>query len=313
MISHYMTEKLTSRLAHEVICSCCKKEAVNRIVSKVSGQIKKEAEAEEKKRPHAEFFEVLFKSLASHERRFRLALKKHWEEEERIVVANLKKLKKEWLKKNEEDIAESILFPKVKLAEKLTESAKKIAIVAMTDKGQQELDRLGIDASFDITSEWIEEWLKTYFPKFSEEFEAATIKELKIELIEGIKAGESIIDLTARVRSVFEGWEKTRAYTVARDQVLRASNKGSLNAMKQSGVVKKRIWITFFDDRTCIFCEEMDGKVMDIEENFFNEGDEFTIERDDKSMTMNLDYEDIDCGHLHCSCRCTIGAIFEEE
>jgi SPP1 gp7 family putative phage head morphogenesis protein len=299
-------------LAHKAICECCKEEVIKKITKEIAAGMKEES-AEEKKKPHAEFFEVLFKSLASHERRFRLALKKHWEEEERIILANLKKLKKEWLtKQGEEDIAESILFSQIRMAEKLSETAKKIAIMAMTEKGDQELARLGTDVSFDIASDQAASWLESYFPKFAKEFEKTSVEDLKKALIEGIKEGEDIRRLTARVQAVFDDWSKTRAYMVARSETLRASNKGSLFAMRQSGVVKKRFWITYFDDRTCVFCEEMDGKVIDIEENFFDEGDEFTIERGDKEMTMSLDYEDVDSGNLHPLCRCTIGTIEEE-
>jgi len=84
-----------------------------------------------------------------------------------------------------------------------------------------------------------------------------------------------------------------------------------LNVYRQSGVVKKKIWITHFDKRTCAHCEMMDGRIIGLEENFFDLGDESKVEVEGKEQILKIDYEEIDAPPLHTRGKCTIGAIVD--
>jgi SPP1 gp7 family putative phage head morphogenesis protein len=306
-------DELAEKITKQYLCACCHEAVEGKVSEAIINRISKKGEDEERKRKHDEFFDTLFKATAPHERKFRAMLKTVWDEERKIVLANLKKLKKEWLAKDADDIAESVLYPKARFVGKLSEEAKKIAIMAMAEKGQIELDRLNIDAVFNQEVAHIVDWLSSYFPKFAKEFEAASVDELKKALIEGIKEGETILDLTARVQEVFDDWTRERAYMVARTETIRASNRGSLEAYRQSGVVEKLIWISYLDERCCSWCEDMDGTIVGIDEGFFDLGDEYTIaDEKGKDRTMHLDYEAVETPPLHPDCRCSLGPYLEE-
>jgi hypothetical protein len=88
---------------------------------------------------------------------------------------------------------------------------------------------------------------------------------------------------------------------IARTEALRASNSATVEAYRQSGVVSGKEWLAERDDRTCDFCLDMDGKVVDLDENYFNQGDELTVE----GQTMTVDYADVGEPPLHADCRCT--------
>ena len=54
-----------------------------------------------------------------------------------------------------------------------------------------------------------------------------------------------------------------RAKTIARTEVINAYNTAAQNKYKQNGV-KKYIWITSFDERTCDICSSLDGKIFSV-------------------------------------------------
>jgi len=62
-------------------------------------------------------------------------------------------------------------------------------------------------------------------------------------------------------------------------------------------------WLATGDERTCEFCDALDGKVMSLGDNFLDKGDTMTG-RDGGQMTA--DYEHIQYPPAHPDCRCTI-------
>lgn len=71
----------------------------------------------------------------------------------------------------------------------------------------------------------------------------------KSQLVEGIINGESVDDLRDRLRSVVELCEP-RAETIARTEVISASNSGSLALVQTAGFSGDKIWFSTPDDRT---------------------------------------------------------------
>ena len=55
-----------------------------------------------------------------------------------------------------------------------------------------------------------------------------------------------------------------RSERIARSEVIKATNWGTEEAYKESGVVDGKIWLTAFDERTCEFCASLDGKTTDL-------------------------------------------------
>jgi len=75
------------------------------------------------------------------------------------------------------------------------------------------------------------------------------ITELRKQLTAGVRAGERISDLRARVRRVLVDQAPDRVNKIVRTEVIGGLNRGSLEAYKRSPVVGKKVWLTARDGR----------------------------------------------------------------
>ena len=305
-----LTDDLAAEVAEEVICTCCADNAVEHIAHKIATDVKKEllgislvAVNELKRRAR---FEKLFKSLVPYEKLYKTMLAGVWAKQEKIIIANLKKMKKAWLSKDKID---DLLYPVSQFEKELSSNALEIDLAIIDKQGKIEMAQIAAtDVVFDVTNPEVQNWLKSYTPKFSKALEEISTTRLRRELIAGMGAGEGIPDLMKRVNNTYAHWNKVRSETIARSEALRASNRASIEAYKQSGVVKKKVWITHIGADTCEICRSLNNKIISIEKNFFNQGD---VARAGK-QTMKLDYENVESPPLHPRCRCTVAAHIEE-
>ena len=312
-----LTDDLADKLAEEVICSCCVESIEWHIARRFAERTKELLDNimpsvnELRRQAH---FEKLFNSLIPYEKLYKTMLRDVWAKEEKIVIANLKKMKKSWLTKDKID---DILYPVSQFEKELSENALEIDLAIIDKQGNIEMGKLAAtDVVFDVSNPEVQKWLKSYTPKFAKEFEKTSIKKLRKALMEGMAEGEGVPQLAKRINEIFKNWNKQRAVDVAQGEALRASNKANMLAYKQSGIVKKKVWITHLDDKTCNHCRRLDGKVISIEKNFFNIGDTstVTVSRGGKQFKekLKITYEDVDGGNLHNRCRCTVAAQIEE-
>ena len=82
----------------------------------------------------------------------------------------------------------------------------------------------------------------------------------------GILEGWGINKIAYEIRRNIKGNSNMgmhRAKTIARTEVINAYNVAAQNKYKQNGV-KKYIWITSFDERTCEICSSLDGKIFSV-------------------------------------------------
>jgi len=306
--SNSLTPELAEKIAGEVISFQIAADAGKELKKIMINSLEESLIKEDKKLAHDALFNARDKSLAPYEKKFKAMLKRIWAEEERILIANIKKMKKAWLHKDKVD---DILYSSAIFEKKLTNGATDIAIEVMTAEGKRVVSIYDFDMVFDVQNPEVTKWLKSYMPIFSEKLEAVSAKKLRASLIEGIEAGEGVPGLANRVYEIYKDWGFTRAETIAQNQVIRASSRAALNVYRQSGVVKKKIWITYFDERTCPHCEMMDGKVIGIETNFFDLGDESIAKVDGKEQILKMNYEEIEGPPLHARCRCAVGAVVD--
>jgi SPP1 gp7 family putative phage head morphogenesis protein len=237
---------------------------------------------------HEVYFDVLFKALAPWERRIIAMLAVIWDEERRIILANLKKLKPTTPKaKAPQGIIDSLLYPKNKFTAALSAEAKKIIMPLIVEEGKRILAILDVDIDFDVADPNVEAWLAEYTPKFSRELEAVNVEKLRAELTAGMDAGETIPQLMARVNETYATWNKYRAEIIARTETSRASNRAALEGYRQSGVVRRKVWMTA--PGCCDECAALDGTVIGLDEEFFD-----------------TDYESGDGPPLHPNCRCAV-------
>lgn len=319
-----LTESLATEVAMEVILSSCEEAVRERIADSLSKELQDILVTYTNEAKRSAFFERLLKSFSSHERKFASMMQGIWEEQRRIIVANLKKMKKAWLQKGKID---ELLYPRKQFEQKIAKETKILFEPIMEERAKEELKKIerelrkpkkagedvGVVGAFDVEDPKVQEWLDKYTPKFSNKLETVSTDKLRFELGEGMKEGEGVPKLIKRVNLTYANWNKVRSEAIARSEAMRASNRGALESYRQSGLVEKKIWITYHDKRTCYSCGDLDGKVISLNDNYFNLGDpDEVIERDGRKYTFKNDYEDIGTPPRHVRCRCTIGAYFED-
>ena len=302
----HTTNSLATDIAAQHLCDCC----VDAICHDVETRMKGAADS-----PHAALFEALFKATDQYEKEFIVMINAHWERERKIIVANLKKLKKAYtVSKDPDDIIDQILPPEGGMAGELREEVTQIIVRILAEMGQRELERLALEIEFDIANPEVQKWLKEHVFKFAKKIEAESVDQLRKALLDGLDAGEGIPKITNRINEIFGDWSKARAEMVARTEALRASNRGAVEAYKQAGITKK-VWITHHGARTCDWCTAMDGTIVGVEEDYWQTGDEFIIQvevdGEMKDRTMTFTYENVQHPPLHVLCRCAIGAEVE--
>ncbi len=257
-------------------------------------RIMKENDQEEKL--HAQwsaFGSAMVLSAAGYERKFKKITIDQFNRQEKKVLAAMPK--------KDVTIDDWLLNP---------DDESQLAVVAYTpdmkklvkEQGDRAAKLVASDALFDQTTRAVQEYLKTRVLKFSFDMTEETNNLLKTALQEGVKNGESIALLKNRVKDVFSNMESYRAERIARSEVIRASNFAATEAYQQSGVVDKVQWLTTEDDRTCPYCDPLNGKEIAIGETFFQNGD--AVNGTD-GTEYHIDYADVEYPPLHPSCRCT--------
>lgn len=132
-------------------------------------------------------------------------------------------------------------------------------------------------------------------------YNETTLTILAEKIARGLDEGMGFVELRNEITDIYEFSSTVRAGQVARSEVFRAANYATKQAWRDTGVVKTIKWYTAADERVCDFCDPMHGKVIDIEDNFFEKGDSAT---GSNGKTLDLDYSDVGAPPLHASCRC---------
>lgn len=196
------------------------------------------------------------------------------------------------------------LFAEMMWRKRFSKEARPFIGGVLEDVGQNELTNLVVGIDFDVSNPEVVAFINKNADKYSFYVNDATIDHLRKQLTAGVAAGESIPELTKRVKNVFGFAEQFRSTRIARTEIIRASNSGAEAAYMQSGVVEKKEWLTAFDERTCnIGCKELNGRTARLGKSFGKQG-----------VRADLDYTDGDLPHppLHPSCRCTLIAVLIE-
>lgn len=180
----------------------------------------------------------------------------------------------------------------------------------IVSQSKEAFNFIGIDDEFSLTNPNVTQYLSKRAFKFATPVTRETNRRLANELSEGINAGESIPKLQDRVESIFGDMKATRSERIARSETIRATNYASEQAYIESGVVEGKRWLTALDDRTCEFCDEMNGEVVELGESFADRGETF-VGRD--GGTLPIDYETVEHPPLHPDCRCTLIPIVSKD
>ena len=164
-------------------------------------------------------------------------------------------------------------------------------------------EALGITAFDILANPAVKRALDHAISLMAESYTATTLELLKSKLDEGISQGASISELTNLVSQIYEYSDDARAEMVARTEAFRIANDSTKQTWKESGIVKSMRWYTAEDERVCPLCGPLDGKVVSIDQNFFDKGD--TVQGSDGS-TLEVSYDHVGAPPLHPDCRCYV-------
>jgi len=181
--------------------------------------------------------------------------------------------------------------------ERLIEYMSPVYRDIVTAFGQGMLDSIGIEIGFDLLNPHVIYFLNTEAAQYIKGINETTRKALQAQLIEGVEAGESIPKLTDRISAVFADAKGRRAITIARTEVVRASNFGGWEGMKQGGVEEKE-WLATRDSRVRDSHLATDGQIQPVDKPF-------TLGSGAQAMypgNTGIPEEDINC-------RCTVAPV----
>jgi HK97 family phage portal protein len=187
--------------------------------------------------------------------------------------------------------------------ERLTYETEPIWKTEIDEWGNSVLADLGVGANFNMLNPLVVEHLAEFAgDRISGLVDETTRNALRNELIEGVRAGESVRDLAARVRGVFDGAEGYRAERIARTEVNSSANFATYSAHRQSGVVQRRGWLTTRDGNARDEHEAVpDPYIVGIDEPFIVGGEQLMYPGDGNGSPWNV-----------ISCRCTTYADIGE-
>jgi SPP1 gp7 family putative phage head morphogenesis protein len=177
----------------------------------------------------------------------------------------------------------------------------------MMSGGEKALRQMTVDRLFDPMNPAVTRALAEHRYGAVQSVNSTIVKALREKLAAGMAEGEGVPDLRKRVTDVFDGLSVYGAERIARTETIWAWNEGAKQGYKQSGIIERLQWLSSGDRRSCDWCLDMDGRIIGIEQSFFDKGDSYEV----NERLLDFEYEKVDHPPLHCNCRCTIVPVLE--
>lgn len=224
---------------------------------------------DEKRDRNEAIYESLWRSKIArtdaYEKRFEGFLREQFERQEKEILDSLKE-KSEFKMKFNVDKEERIFI------DIFYGFLKDIAI----EFGEEALALLGISGF--KTTKFVREAVKSQTKLFSREVNETTLEKLQKQIQEAQDKGEDIGKVKDRIMTIFNSATRARAKMIARTEIAKSSNFGTLEGYKQSGVVKGKEWFTAEDERVEDICKglhhtkvyQLDGKFKNADQLFGN-------------------------------------------
>lgn len=184
----------------------------------------------------------------------------------------------------------------------LKNKTSKVLMSVIESFGIDAANEIGLGIDFDISNPNVIDYLDNKVFEFSKGINETTQDKLRNTLKEGYEAGEGIPELTERVEGIFKhliGDDPSRMRAIARTEIISASNFGSLEGYRQSGI-KKKGWLTAIDGRERDSHSEANGQEVDVDESFIVDGEELMVPGDPEGSPKNI-----------VNCRCTIYPVID--
>lgn len=247
------------------------------------------------------YWKQFIQHVTEREGQIKETCKKLFNEQEKYIIERLQDQLKSWRRRLGVKATAQSVVPTVEELSRMWKGLEDILREIYIEQGNYTMDYLGAGGVINITTEFASEYLVKYGGQLIKQINETTRANLMDSLETGFSAGESVDALAKRVQDVFTQADSNRAEMIARTEAIHASNAASVEAYRQSGVVVAKEWLAERDGRTCPFCEELDGKAIPLDDNYFDQGQSFTV----ADQTLNFDYADVGEPPVHPDCRCT--------
>lgn len=179
---------------------------------------------------------------------------------------------------------------------------------AMIISGNHANNLIGVDEPYIPTKEVdTRKELREQIEKFATSMVETDVEKMVNALASGLEEGLSIQQIRSNLEDQIADFTRNQAERVTRTEVLKSSNLGAQDAFEQSGVVVQKQWLTAQDDRVDPLCMAMNGKIVDTQSKFFEQGETFEA----GGQKLDLSYSDTPYPPLHPFCRCTIIPVVE--
>ncbi|MBI5192770.1 MAG: hypothetical protein HZA08_04930 [Nitrospirae bacterium] len=156
----------------------------------------------------------------------------------------------------------------------------------------------------ELTDAWDHEvfnWLTKESMKKITQITTTTINQVRLELSEGVAAGEGIDVIAKRIDKLYlDKIIPHRSEVIARTEVIAASNLGSRAGAKQTGLVLNHKWISTRDIRTRNFHAAADDETVPMDTPYLVGGEQLMFPGDTSHGAS---------GRNIINCRCTEGFI----
>ena len=172
-------------------------------------------------------------------------------------------------------------------------------LIARTVDAAGQAAAADLGTMFSLEDPSVVRFLQAREQRFAQRVNDTTWQQLKDTLSEGVHLGEGIPKLEQRIADTMTLRKNQSKETIARTEVIGASNGGTLESWKQAEIVSGKTWIATFDDRVRDTHAEAHGQTVGIEENF-------TVGAGSGPAPgqIGLAAED-------CNCRCTMIAVLK--
>lgn len=165
-----------------------------------------------------------------------------------------------------------------------------------------------VGGQFSIEDETVQSAIKAQQFKFAKGISGTSEKQIGKVISAAFDEGKSLKDLRKDIQKLGDQFNQTRAQNIARTETVRAANQGARLGYKQAGVTKLR-YTAVLDGDTSEICEHLNGKIVGIDEKFFDE----TSFTQSNGRPLDLSYDEgVPEPPAHPNCRSTIVPEFDD-
>jgi len=195
------------------------------------------------------------------------------------------------------------LFANDEFASQLSEEASKFMGMTVEQLCVVIMEAIDKEVAFQVLSGRTTRWIEGWASELAELLKLNTHEALERELIQAIEAGESIDKVEERLKDMPQ-FDRKRARTVARTEILTASSHANWESFVQSPAVQRKKWKHSGAKKNTprITHIAMDGVEVGVDELFKVDGESGQYPRDVSFSAKNR----VNCG-------CVVGPVINED